>query len=81
MFFELIHFECWRRLTILYTNINITWKIRNTYFFCIHPPPELLPVSRLLEQYMMPTLDAALLYSSRAGSDQGRTLDRFEELY
>ena len=33
-----------------------------------------------LEQYMTPTHDAALLYSSRAGSDLGRTLDRFEEL-
>ena len=30
-------------------------------FFCIRPPPELLPVLGLLEQYMTPTLEAALL--------------------
>ena len=42
-------------------------------FFCIRPPPELLPVLGPLERYMTPTLDAALLYSSRAGSDLGRT--------
>ena len=29
---------------------------------------------------MMPTFDVALQYSSRAGSDLGRTLDRFEAL-
>ena len=40
-------------------------------FFCIHPPPELLPVLVPLEQYMTPTLDAALLYGSRMGSDLG----------
>ena len=39
------------------------------------PPPELLPVLGLLERYMTPTLDAALLYSSRAGSDLGQTSD------
>ena len=50
-------------------------------FFCIRPPPELLPVLGQLERYITPTLDAALLYSSRAGSDLGRTLDRFEELF
>ena len=44
-------------------------------FLCIRPPPELLPVLGLLEPYMTPTLDTALLYSSRAGSDQGHTLD------
>ena len=49
-------------------------------FFCIHPPPELLHVLGPLERYMTPTLDAALLCSSRAGSDLGQTLDRFEEL-
>ena len=38
-------------------------------FFCIRPPLELLPVLGLLKRYMTPTLDAALLYSSRAGSD------------
>ena len=31
------------------------------YFFCIHPPPELLTVLGPLERYMTPTLDAALL--------------------
>ena len=35
----------------------------------------------LLEQYMTPTLDGALLCSSMAGSDLGRKSDRFEELY
>ena len=48
-------------------------------FFSIRPPPELLPVLGPQEQYMTPTLDAALLYSSRAGSDLGRLLDRFYE--
>ena len=51
-----------------------------TFFFWIHPPSELLPVLGPLERYMMPTLVVALLYSSRAGSDLGRSLDRFEEL-
>ena len=48
--------------------------------FFMRPPPELLPVLGPLERYMTPTLDAALLYSSRAGSDLGQTLDRFKEL-
>ena len=43
--------------------------------FFMRPPPELLPVLGPLERYMTPTLDAALLYSSRAGSDLGRTSD------
>ena len=51
-----------------------------TPFFCIHPPPELLPVLGPLERYMMPTFDAALLYSYREGSDLGQMLDRFEKL-
>ena len=42
-------------------------------FFCIHPPPELLHVLGPLERYMTPTLDAALLCSSRAGSDLNGT--------
>ena len=46
-------------------------------FLSICPPPELLPVLGLLEQYMTPTLDAAVQCSSRAGSDLGRKLDRF----
>ena len=31
-----------------------------------------------LEQYMTPALDAALLITSRAGADLGRTSDRLE---
>ena len=42
------------------------------FFFIIRPPPELLPVLGPLEQYVMPTLNTALLCSSRAGSDLGR---------
>ena len=45
-------------------------------FFSIRPPPVLIPVLGPLEWYIMPTLDAALLISSRAGADLGRTLDR-----
>ena len=37
-------------------------------FFCIRPSPGLLPVLEQLERYMTPTLDAALLSSSRAGA-------------
>ena len=58
-------------------------------FFCIHPPPGLLPVLGLLRQYMTPTLDAALLMcgspeqgrttSSRAGADLGRTSEYLYE--
>ena len=40
-------------------------------FLSIRPPPGLLPVLGLLERYMTPTLDAAMLCSSRAGSDLG----------
>ena len=36
------------------------------FFFCICPPPGLLPVLGPLEQYTTPTLDLALLCSSRA---------------
>ena len=43
--------------------------------FSIHPPPELLPVLGQLERYMTPTLDVALLCSSRVGSDLGRKSD------
>ena len=60
--------------------LKLCKRVASLYFFCIYPPPELLPVLELLELYMMPTLKAALLYSSRAGSDMGPTLDRFEEL-
>ena len=47
-------------------------------FFSIRPPPGLLYVLRPLERYMTPTLDAALLISSRAGADLGRMWDRLE---
>ena len=40
------------------------WKL---LFFSILPPSGLLPVLGPLERYMMPTLDSALLISSRAG--------------
>ena len=46
--------------------------------FFIRPPPGLLPVLGLLKRYMTPTLDAALLISSRAGADLGRMSDRLE---
>ena len=45
-------------------------------FFSIRPPPGLLPVLGPLERYMTPTLDAALLISSKAGADLGQTSDR-----
>ena len=40
-------------------------------FFCIHPPPGLLPVLGQLERYMTPTLNAALLISSRVAKLPG----------
>ena len=43
------------------------------FFFSIRHPPGLLPVLGPLERYMTPTLDTALLSSSRAGTDLGRT--------
>ena len=45
------------------------------FIFFIRHSPGLLPVLGLLERYMTPTLDVALLSSSRAGADLGRTLD------
>ena len=61
---------------------NLNFRVFNhfapkVFFFTILPLPELLPVLRPLERYMMPTLDAALLCSSRVGSDLGLTSDRF----
>ena len=41
-------------------------------FFSIDPPQALLPVLGPLDRYMTPTLDVALLSSSRAGADLGR---------
>ena len=42
------------------------------FFFSIRPPPGMLSLLGLLEQYMTPTLDSALLISSRAGAYLGR---------
>ena len=51
-------------------------KIAITIFLSsICPPLGLLLVLGPLERYMTPTLDAALLCRSRAGSDLGRTSD------
>ena len=44
-------------------------------FFGICPPPGVLPVFGPCERYMTPTLDAALLISSRAGTDPGLSSD------
>ena len=41
------------------------------FFLSICPPLGLLPVLGPLERYATPTLDAALLISSRAGADLG----------
>ena len=45
------------------------------FFFGICPPPGLLTVLGPCEGYMTPTLDAALLVSSRAGIDPGLSSD------
>ena len=45
------------------------WGSEYRTFFSIHPSPGLLPVLGPLERYMTPTLNAALLISSRAGAD------------
>ena len=62
-------------VVIPYTKANLENIYLNIYFFCIRPPPEWLPVLGPLEHYMTPTLDAALLCGSRAGSDLGRKSD------
>ena len=46
-------------------------------FFCIGPPPGLLPVLGLLERYMKPALDVALFISSRVGADLGWMSDSY----
>ena len=48
-----------------------TWG-KPFFFFCIRPPLGLLPVLGPLEWYVTPTLEAALLISSRAGADLGQ---------
>ena len=50
-------------------------------FFSTRPPPELLSVLGRLEQYMTRTLDAALLCTSRAGSDLGSKSDWLRSIY
>ena len=60
----------------MHANKNDTQVYYSLPFF----PPGLLPVLGPLESYMMPTLDAALLISYRAGAGLGRTSDRFEKL-
>ena len=44
------------------------------FFFGICPPPGLIPVLGPCEQYMTPTLDAAQIISSRAGTDVCRQI-------
>ena len=44
-------------------------RLLNPVFFSFRPPPGLLPVLGPLERYVTPTLDAALLITSRAGAD------------
>ena len=44
----------------------------------IRPSRGLLPVLGSLERYMTPTLDTALLISSRAGTDLGLTSDKVD---
>ena len=53
----------------------LKFQLGPDFFLSIPPPPGLLPVLGPLERYMTPTLDTALLCSSRAGSDLGRTSD------
>ena len=48
-----------------------TLKHLSSFFSSIRLPLEFLPVLGPLERYMMPTLDTALLCSSRASSDLG----------
>ena len=50
-------------------------KFCMNFFFSYLPPPGLLPVLGLLEWYMTPTLDAALLCSSWFSFDLGCTSD------
>ena len=51
------------------------FRLTTSIVFYICPRPGLFPVLGPLEWYMTPTLDLALLCSSKAGSDLGRTLD------
>ena len=50
-------------------------KLMKSFFGGICSPPGLLPVLGPCERYMTPTLDAAVLISSRAGTDPGLSSD------
>ena len=71
----LVSFNNATELVCLFSN---TVRIQKTNFLIIRPPPGLLPVLGPLERYITPTLDSALLISSRAGADLGRASDRLE---
>ena len=58
----------------------LKFQLGPDFFLSIPPPPGLLPVLGPLERYMTPTLDTALLCSSRAGSDLSCTSDWSEEV-
>ena len=68
-----MHQPC--RIILLGSSIQIIAESQDPFLFSIRPPPGFLPVLGPLERYMTPTLDAALLSSSRAGADLGRTSD------
>ena len=56
---------------------ELFFALNSNFFVGISPPPELLPVLGPLEGYVTPTLDTALLCSSKVGSGLGRMLDWF----
>ena len=66
--------------TIYERHFSINFAVSNMIcldgsFFGICPPLGLLPVLGPCEWYMTPTLDRALLISSRAGTDPGLSSD------
>ena len=85
--FKKLYLEYWINLKILWNMTSYKRVSRpqanvaslNTWFklynFFIRPSWGLLPVLGPREWYMTPTLDAALLSSSRAGADLGQTSD------
>ena len=69
-------YRFWSKSTVTFSHLHsvklTSLKIISLKrFFCIRPPLGLLPVLGPLERYVTPTLDAALLVSSRAGADLG----------
>ena len=52
-------------LKILMHKYSTAIQVTIQFFFSIRPLPELLPVLGPLERHMTPTLDAALVCSSR----------------